>query len=90
MTASSGRILCLPTLHTLCALGLQLADLARAEQYMSRLSRVAAAISLRTSDPLTEGAHDPIMELRHYYATVASSNVTLSWEVRLAVMMMSC
>lgn len=59
----------------------QLADLARAEQYMSRLSRVAAAISLRTSDPLTEGAHDPITELRHYYASMASSNVTLSWQV---------
>eukprot|EP00878_Enallax_costatus_P018218 GHUV01019171.1.p1 GENE.GHUV01019171.1~~GHUV01019171.1.p1 ORF type:complete len:151 (+),score=19.69 GHUV01019171.1:497-949(+) len=48
---------------------------------MSRLSRVAAAISLRTSDPLTEGAHDPVTELRHYYASVASSNVTLSWQV---------
>eukprot|EP00878_Enallax_costatus_P008075 GHUV01008445.1.p1 GENE.GHUV01008445.1~~GHUV01008445.1.p1 ORF type:complete len:900 (+),score=338.15 GHUV01008445.1:421-3120(+) len=62
----------------------QLADLARAEQYMSRLSRVAAAISLRTSDPLTEGAHDPVTELRHYYASVASSNVTLSWQDALA------
>lgn len=68
-----------------CLCCLQLADLARAEQYMSRLSRVAAAISLRTSDPLTEGAHDPITQLRHYYATVAGGNVTMSWEVRLAV-----
>lgn len=48
---------------------------------MSRLSRVAAAISLRTSDPLTEGGHDPVAELRHYYGTVASTNVTLSWQV---------
>jgi hypothetical protein len=53
----------------------------RADQLMGRLSRVAAAISLRTNDPLTESAHDPVAELRHYYGTVASNNVTLSWQV---------
>jgi hypothetical protein len=54
----------------------------RADQLMGRLSRVAAAISLRTNDPLTESGHDPVAELRHYYGTVASNNVTLSWQVR--------
>jgi hypothetical protein len=51
---------------------------------MGRLSRVAAAISLRTNDPLTESGQDPVSELRHYYGTVASNNVTLSWQVRAA------
>jgi hypothetical protein len=56
-------------------------QLVRADQLMGRLSRVAAAISLRTEDPLTESGHDPVAELRHYYGTVASNNVTLSWQV---------
>jgi hypothetical protein len=42
---------------------------------------VAAAINLRTSDPLTESGHDPVVELRHYYGTVASE-LTLNWQVR--------
>lgn len=59
----------------------QLAELERADQLMSRLSRVAAAINLRTSDPLTESGHDPVVELRHYYGTVAN-NITMDWKVR--------
>jgi hypothetical protein len=47
----------------LCCL-LQLAEIQRADQLMGRLSRVAAAINLRTSDPLTESGHDPVVELR--------------------------
>lgn len=43
---------------------LQLAEISKADQLMSRLSRVAAAINLRTSDPLTESGHDPVVELR--------------------------
>lgn len=48
---------------------------------MGRLSRVAAAINLRTSDPLTESGHDPVADLRHYYGDVAGG-ITLSWTVR--------
>eukprot|EP00879_Flechtneria_rotunda_P005303 GHRR01005589.1.p1 GENE.GHRR01005589.1~~GHRR01005589.1.p1 ORF type:complete len:720 (+),score=275.87 GHRR01005589.1:145-2304(+) len=62
----------------------QQAELDRAEQLMGRLSRVAAAISLRTSDPLTEGGHDPVAELRQYYGKVASNNVTMSWREALS------
>lgn len=58
---------------------LQLKELERADQLMNRLSRVAAAINLRTSDPLTESGHDPVVELRHYYGTVAN-DLTLDWQ----------
>ena len=64
-----------------CCHVLQVQQLVRADQLMGRLSRVAAAISLRTNDPLTESGHDPVAGLRHYYGTVASTNVTLSWQV---------
>jgi hypothetical protein len=63
---------------------LQKAELQRADQLMNRLSRVAAAIGLRTLDPLTESGHDPVAELRHYYGTVAS-DITMDWQVRLKV-----
>lgn len=59
---------------------LQQAEIRRAQQLLNRLSRVAAAINLRTSDPLTESGRDPLAELRHYYGTVAS-DVTLDWTV---------
>ncbi|WIA28468.1 hypothetical protein OEZ86_011012 [Tetradesmus obliquus] len=62
----------------------QVQQLVRADQLMGRLSRVAAAISLRTNDPLTESGHDSVAGLRHYYGTVASTNVTLSWQEALA------
>lgn len=48
---------------------------------MNRLSRVAAAINLRASDPLTESGHDPVAELRHYYGTVAG-DINMDWAVR--------
>lgn len=64
-----------------CCRVLQVQQLVRADQLMGRLSRVAAAISLRTNDPLTESGHDSVAGLRHYYGTVASTNVTLSWQV---------
>jgi hypothetical protein len=72
----SALCVCCPILQLL----LQLAEMARAEELLNRLSRVAAAINLRTSDPLTESGHDPVADLRHYYATVANS-ITPSWEV---------
>lgn len=59
---------------------LQLDELQKADGLLNRLSRVAAAINLRTSDPLTESGHDPVVELRHYYGTVASE-LTLDWQV---------
>lgn len=43
---------------------LQMAEIQKADQLMGRLSRVAAAINLRTADPLTESGHDPVVELR--------------------------
>lgn len=54
---------CMTNPCMLCCL-LQLAEIQRADQLMGRLSRVAAAINLRTSDPLTESGHDPVVELR--------------------------
>jgi hypothetical protein len=65
---------------TPCCLLPQLAELQRADQLMNRLTRVAAAINLRTADPLTESGHDPVVELRHYYGTVASE-LTVDWQV---------
>jgi hypothetical protein len=56
------------------------AELQRADQLLNRLSRVAAAINLRTSDPLTESGHDPVVELRHYYGSVAG-DLTQDWQV---------
>jgi hypothetical protein len=63
-----------------CVLQLQVAELQRADQLLNRLSRVAAAINLRTSDPLTESGHDPVVELRHYYGSVAG-DLTQDWQV---------
>lgn len=63
-----------------CVLQLQVAELQRADQLLNRLSRVAAAINLRTSDPLTESGHDPVVELRHYYGSVAG-DLTKDWQV---------
>lgn len=63
-----------------CVLQVQVSELQRADQLLNRLSRVAAAINLRTSDPLTESGHDPVVELRHYYGTVAG-DLTQDWQV---------
>ena len=76
-------------LHVLRHAVVQAAHLERAEDLMAKLTKVAAAIKLRTGDPLTEGGHNPVAELQHYFGGVANT-VTTSWKASDRLHVLTC